>query len=106
MPQEEFDRFPQGCFSEFVDCLRVLLDGHMQCIIRREDSPRRHETFQFGRSHCFDRFRVIRQFSENLLGYPFRFRLVGKVLLNPPASHIICQLVHRLTAIDRAIEFD
>ncbi len=94
MPQEEFDRFPQRCFAEFVDCLRVFLDGYMQCVTRRKNPPRRYEAFQFGRSHCLDRFRIICQPTKNLFGYPLGFRFVGKVFLNSPASHIICQLVH------------
>jgi hypothetical protein len=53
-----------------------------------------------------DRIRVIRQFSENLSGYPLGFQFVGKVFLNTPSRLIKGELVHCLTAIDRAIEFD
>ena len=106
MPQEELHRFPQSRFAEFRHRLRVFLHRHMQRITRRENLPRRHEAFQFRRSQRFDRFRIIRQSTEDLLGYPLGFRFVGKVFLDPPASRIICELVHRLTAIDRVIEFD
>ena len=106
MPQEELDRFPEGNLPELSDRLSMFLDGHMQGVIRRENSPRRHEAFQFGRSQGFDRFRIICQPTENLLGYPLRLRLVGKVFLNPPASHVVGKLVHRFAAIDRLIEFD
>jgi len=106
IPQEEFDRFPQSRLAEFADRLCVFLNGYMQRVTWCKNPPRRHETFQFGRSHCFDRLRVICQFSEDLSRHPLGFRFVGKVLLNPPASEIICQLVHRLSAINRAIKFD
>ena len=98
--------FPQGGFTELDHRLSMFLDGHMERVVWRGNSPRRHEAFQFGRSQGFDRCRIICQPTKNLFGYAFRFRFVGKVFLNPPASHIIGKLVHRFAAIDRLIEFD
>jgi len=106
MPQEKFDRFMERNLPELAHRLSMFLDRYVQGIIRRENSPRRHEAFQFGRSQGFDRFRIICQPTENLFGYPLGFRFVGKVFLNPPASPVIGKLVHRFAAIDRLIEFD
>jgi hypothetical protein len=106
MPQEELDCFPEGNLPKLSHGLGMFLDGHMQGVVGRENSPRSHEAFQFGRSQGFDRFRIICQPTENLFGYTLSFRFVGKVFLNPPASHIIGKLVHRFSAIDRAIKFD
>jgi hypothetical protein len=86
MPQEELHRFPQRGFSK--------------------DTPRCHEAFQFRRRHRLDRLRVIRQFSKNLLRYALCLGFIREVLLNPPSRLIKGELVHRLTAIDRLIEFD
>ena len=83
MPQEEFDRFPQRRFPEFRHCLRVFLHRHMQGITADQNLPRRYETFEFRRRHRFDRLRVIRQPSKDLLRYPLRLCLVGEVLLDP-----------------------
>ncbi len=106
MPQEELDRFPQGNLPKLSHRLSMFLDGHMERVVWRENPPRRHEAFQFGRSQRLDRFRIICQPTKNLFGYPLGLRLVGKVFLNPPASHVIGKLVHRFAAIDRLIEFD
>ena len=106
MPKEEFNRFPERRFPELRHRLRVFLHRHMQGITANQNLPRCYEAFEFRRSHRFDRLRVIRQLSENLLSNPLGFRFVGKVFLNPPASHVIGKLVHRLSAIDRPIEFD
>ena len=104
--QEELDRFPERNLTELSDRLGMFLDGHMQGVIGSENPPRRYEALQFGRSQGFDRFRIICQPTKNLFRYPLGFRLVGKVFLNPPASHIIGKLVHRFAAIDRLIKFD
>ena len=106
MPQEELDRFPQGRFTEFRQCLRVFLDRHMQRVVRRENLPRRDEAFQFRCCKGVNRDRIFRQSAEDGTGYPFGFRFVRKVLLDPSASGIIGELIHRLTAIDRLVKFD
>ena len=54
----------------------------------------------------FSRCRINCQPTENLLGYTLRFRFVSKVFLNPPTSRVVGKLVHRVTAIERLIEFD
>jgi len=105
-PQEELDCFPKGNLPKLSDRLSMFLDGYVQGEVGRENPPRRHEAFQFGRSQGFDRFRIICQPAENLFCYPFGFRFVSEVLLNPPASQVIGKLVHRFSAIDRLIEFD
>ena len=79
MPHKELDRFPQTCRAELGHGLRVFLDGHMQGIAGSENLLGRDEAFKLGRGHCLDRFRVIRQLPEDLLRYPLRFSLVGKV---------------------------
>jgi hypothetical protein len=106
MPQEELDRFPERNLLKLSDRLSMSLDGYMQRVIRRENPPRCNEAFQFGRRQGFDCFRIICQPTENLFGYTLRLRIVGKVFLNPPASHVIGKLVHRFATIDRLIEFD
>ena len=103
MQQEELYRFAKRNLPKLSDRLSMFLDGHMQSIVRRKNPPRRYEAFQFGRSQGFDRFRIICQPTKNLFGYPLGFRFVGKVFLNPPASHVIGKLVHRFAAIDRLI---
>ncbi len=106
VPQEELHRFAERNLPKLSHRLGMFLDGYVQGVIRCEDSSRRHEAFQFGRSQRLDRFRIICQPAKNLLGYPLGPRFVGKVFLNPPASHIIGKLVHRFAAIDRLIWFD
>ncbi len=60
MPQEELHRLVQRRrFTQSVHGLRVFLDRHMQCIMGREYPSRRHEAFQFRRSHRLDCFRVV-----------------------------------------------
>ncbi len=106
MPQEEFNRFPQSRLTEFCHRLRVFLDRNMQRVIRRENFPRRYEAFQFRSRQSVNCHRIFGQSTENRTGYPLGFCFVRKVLLDPFATGIIGQLVHRLTAIDRAIKFD
>ena len=106
MPQEELDRFPQGRFAEFRQRLRVFLDRHMQRVVWGENLPRRDEAFQFRCCKGVNRDRVFRQSAKDGSGYSLGFRLVRKVLLDPSASGIIGELVHRLTAIDGVIKFD
>ncbi len=106
MTQEELDRFPQGRFTEVCQRLRVFLDRHMQRVVRRENLPSRDEAFQFRCCQGVNRDRIFCQPAEDGPGYSFGFRFVRKVLLDPSASGIIGELVHRLTAIDRVIKFD
>ncbi len=89
MPQEELDRFAERNLPKLAHSLSMFLDRYVQGIVRRENSPCRHEVFQFRRSQCLERFRIICQPAKDLLCYPLRFRFVGKVLLNPLASQVI-----------------
>jgi hypothetical protein len=73
MPQEEFHSFPERNLTKLSHRLSMFLDGHLKGVVRRENSPRRHEAFQFGRSQGFDRNRIICQPTKNLFGYPLGF---------------------------------
>ena len=86
MPQEKLDRFPQGSFTELAHRLRVFLDRHMQRIAGSENLPCGNEAFQLRRGQGINRLRVIRQPTEDLLGYALRLGLVLKVFLNTPSS--------------------
>jgi hypothetical protein len=105
MPQE-LDRFPQSRFPKFGHRLCMFLHRHMQGITADQNLPRRYKAFEFRRSHRFDRLRVIRQPAEDLLRYPLRLCLIGKVFLDSSSRLIKGELVHFLTAINRPIEFD
>jgi hypothetical protein len=93
MTQEKFDRFPQSGFPEFGHRLRVFLHGYMQGIFRREDFPRRHETFQFRCGQTVNCDRIFGQAAQDGASYPLRFGFVRKVLLYTLASGIIGELV-------------
>lgn len=106
MPQEKFDRFPQGGFAEFSHRLRVFFNCHMQRILGRENLACSYEAFQFRSCESVNCDRIFRQSTQDCPGDSLCFRFVGKVLLYASTSGIIGKLIHCLTAIDGMIKFD
>ena len=72
MSQEKIHGFPQGDFTELCHRLCVLLDGHMQGVVRSENLSRRNEAFQIGCNKRIDRLRIKCQPTEDLIGYTLR----------------------------------
>jgi hypothetical protein len=106
VPQEKLHRFPQRGIAELYHRLRVLLNRHMQRVTRGQHLPCSHETFELRRSQGIDRRCIMRQPAKDLIGDALRLCLVFEVFLNAPTRRIKCELVHRLSTIDRLIEFD